>query len=257
MIILSIIFCLWIVLLIIKLELDTEWGFSVVNIPIDILYFLSFPYYSKKLPKLLGGIGHIINWIGFILFFVRVDEGVKGSNYFIWLIPYFIGTVLRCIANVLDDCFSAEIINENGEFIQVKRSTKAIILNFILNILTSFLSIIFIIFIGLAGNDSQHDCLLVMIVGILYFIMNCISSSFKDFNFTIISFIFNCIFALFLISQLVLLTLDVGVRHSYSYSIAFIPLILVGGVSLLFSITLGPFMCCFLVPLLNLFEVDE
>ncbi|EKE37619.1 hypothetical protein ENUP19_0219G0021 [Entamoeba nuttalli] len=256
LIILSIVFCLWVVLLIVKLELNKEWSFSAVNVPIDILYFLSFPYYSKRLSKLLGGTGHIINWIGFILFFVRVDKDNEDSNYFVWLIPYFIGIVLQWIASIIDDCFSAEITNENGESVQVKRSAKAIILNFMLNTLTSALSIIFIIFIGLAGNDPQHDCLTVMIVGIFYFVMSCICSSFKDFNFTIISFIFNCVFTIFLICQLVLLTLDIGVRHSYSYSVALIPLILVGAISLLFSIALGPFMCCFLVPLLNLFEID-
>ncbi|BFU25968.1 DnaJ domain containing protein [Entamoeba histolytica HM-1:IMSS-B] len=256
LIILSIVFCLWIVLLIVKLELNTEWSFSAVNVPIDILYFLSFPYYSKRLSKLLGGTGHIINWIGFILFFVRVDKDNEDSNYFVWLIPYFIGVVLQWIASIIDDCFSAEITNENGETVQVKRSTKTIILNFMLNTLTSALSIIFITSIGLAGNDPQHDCLTVMIVGIFYFVMSCVYSSFKDFNFTIISFIFNCVSTIFLICQLVLLTLDIGVRHSYSYSIALIPLILVGAISLLFSIALGPFMCCFLVPLLNLFEID-
>lgn len=228
LLIITILIDLWIVLLLVKLDKGLDLSISTINIILYIFLFILIPIHRKTISFCVGLFAHICRIVGLICLISRIDqENETTVNYHFYLIPLYMSIVAEFIANFFDDCFKRRTRDEVGNVVFIERNICMKITNFILRCCDIIAQGMFLLAIGEAGNNENHNCLKMMAVGIVSIIITCIVNNFKDFTVTWRKAIPSISLTIFILVQFVLICINVGELHSFAYSFSMIPSIIV------------------------------
>ena len=248
----AIILDIWIVLFLVNLDMKKEWKISATNTTLYIFlagFLLSMKVSGKG--KLFGNLGLMGLYVGVICFFARIDASESDKSYHLYLIPAYIGAVCRGLSCFFDECFSMIQFDEEGKQVKMKRKMKNKVWNFIMTLCDSVSLIGALIVLGQEANSEEQTYMNTMVWGICFFVFRFIHKISVDLEISKMNVISNFISAIFFISQLVLICINVGSNHSFSYTASFIPSIIYVCFINLLTFAVVPFAKLFLIPFLN------
>ncbi|ELP86988.1 hypothetical protein EIN_318070 [Entamoeba invadens IP1] len=245
---------IWIVLFLAKLDIPKDnWKYSLVNIPLYIfLLFFIVNYASSTIGKITGTISGLCNYIGIIVFFVRMD--IRGeSSYQLWLVPFYVGLIFNIITHVFEYYVNTQMVGDDQQTLQ--RGWKKILINIGLDIIPFSAFAATLVFTGIAMDSAQRDFMIPTLLASVWITFRVFQSTFVDLKLfdgsekSTLKTVFKAIgvdmlVILFVVLQIMLIGFNIGNRHTFLYTYSFMPTLILICILLLFSIIVLPIICC-------------
>ncbi|KAL7711999.1 J domain-containing protein [Entamoeba marina] len=239
-------FEVWIILFLIGLDADVDWYFSCVNIPLYLyccvmiipsFFSLCHACFTLKINQIINKLLSIMKRISLLLALILISLGMDDSVNINWggiLVPAFLYVVFDFLLSTKKTFEPKTMAMEiNSEVIEQKYylPCKLVTSSIVFKVIKTCLKLMFLIFLWQPQyyatiNETEPDYIVATIVLIVHVFVNCLEISFGNLSFELVKIIFSiCVFC-FSTLQILLIGLNMGKRNNYSWTVAFIPLLL-------------------------------